>query len=201
MNKLELKNFQSIKEKVLQKEGHTYVLKRVNYLEFKKVITVFQQPPFYEKCTEADMKTEFQGYENNGFVMGCYIDGEIKGINCVLKEVEEEHKDIIKFPNDDKVAYISGIATLKEARGHGVGTLLMEHTIEHLKQLQTIDYLYLRTNLYNSMSEGIAYKHGFYDYQLGGEIVVQNVEFERNDPTISSVDERKLMVKKLNAIK
>ena len=62
------------------------------------------------------------------------------------------------FPNNEKVIYISRIATLEEARGKGVGTQLLKYIIEYLKSNELYDYIYWRTNLEGSIVSRIAKK-------------------------------------------
>ena len=168
------------------------------YEDFKKVITTFQQPPFYEKLTEKDMMEEFKLYLDDK-IGGCfaYYDvDDILGINCFTYGTDESHGII--FPNNDNIAYISGMATLEKARGMGIGTQLFEYVMNYFKEKEVYDYVYLRTNLYGSMSSGIAKKHDFITLQKDNQIYTQAVKFERIDPTVSDTDLRKFMVKKMN---
>ena len=168
------------------------------YEDFKKVITTFQQPPFYEKLTEKDMMEEFKLYLDDK-IGGCfaYYDvDDISGINCFTYGIDESHGII--FPNNDNIAYISGMATLEKARGMGIGTQLFEYVMNYFKEKEIYDYVYLRTNLYGSMSSGIAKKHGFITLQKDNQIYTQAVQFERIDPKVCDTDLRKFMVKKMN---
>ena len=57
--------------------------------------------------------------------------------------------------------------------------------------------IYMRTNLENSMSEGIAIKNGF-------EIIkgkVQNVSFKRTRPDMEEIDKRKYLIRKSRCYK
>ncbi|MEG1048655.1 MAG: GNAT family N-acetyltransferase [Bacilli bacterium] len=166
------------------------------YEDFVKIIKVFQQKPFYEKLTEEDIQKEFQLYiDGKGGAFAYYDIDEIVGITCFTEGFESEHGII--FPDFNKVSYISGMATLEKARGKGVGTDLMEYTLDNFKNEKNYDYTYLRTNLIGSMSSGIAKKHGFITLEKNNQIYTQQVTFERIDPNIPNTDIRKFMAKTL----
>lgn len=114
----------------------------------------------------------------------------------VVYGTDESH-DII-FPNNDNIAYISGMATLEKARGMGIGTQLFEYAMNYFKEKAIYDYVYLRTSLYAFMSSGIAKKHGFITLQKDNQIYTQAVQFERIDPTLNDTDLRNFMVKIMN---
>ena len=168
------------------------------YEDFKKIIQVFQAAPFYEKLTEADMKEEYETYMSDKGGAFVYYNNlnEIQGINCYTFGAEKEHGII--FPNNDQIAYISGMATLMEARGKGISTQLFEYTMDYFKSLQAIDYVYLRTNLEGSMSSGIAKKHGFITLMKENQIYTQAVQYERINNGQIETDIRKFMAISLN---
>ena len=56
--------------------------------------------------------------------------------------------------------------------------------------------MYLRTNLYGSMSEGIAKSRGFEIMKNNNEIITEEVSFKRTNPDISETDMRKFLVKR-----
>ena len=63
--------------------------------------------------------------------------------------------------------------------------------------LKNYEYIYLRTNLVGSMSEGLMIPYGFKNItDEEGNIIVEKCEFPRTID-ISSVDERKFLIKKL----
>ena len=55
---------------------------------------------------------------------------------------------------------------------------------------------YLRTNLYELMSEGIAKSRGFEIMKNNNGIITEEVSFKRTNPDISETDMRKFLVKR-----
>ncbi len=164
------------------------------YEDFKKVIQVFKEPPFSELLTEKDMLEEFELYLKNGMSFGYYYNDNILGFIGILKGIQEGHP-IYNYKNEE-VLYVNGIAVLKEYRKFGIGTKLMNHTINNLN---IYDYLaiYLRTNYKGSKLENIAHNIGFEKIKENGKVVTSDVTFERNTGEIET-DKRMYMIKTLN---
>lgn len=170
------------------------VIKTIDHFEdFKKGITVFRCAPYYEILSEQDMKDEYANYVDNGIAFGCYLDGELAGLNCIVYEDDKKHS--IAFGEDDRIAYYAGLAVRKEHRGKGIGKLLVNQTDLFLQNLNMFDYSYARILVKGSMSEGIFRKYDFEDILVDGKLIVDDVDYERNNPTVPTSDQRKYMGK------
>ena len=166
-----------------------------DFKEFKEVIKVFSGWPYCERLTDKDCKDEYELYDQNGFVIGCYVDDVIAGINCVVNKPDERHS--IKFLDDLSVAYHSGLAVKNEFRKQGLGKLLIKNTDKFIVDLDTFDYEYARILNRNSMSEGIFKKYGFIDaYDQNGQLIVDDVNYEDLNGELHK-DRRRYMVKTL----
>ena len=183
-------------EKVeLFKENNKVIKTVTNFEDFKDVIRVFCEKPYYEILSDKDCEEEYNLYVEKGIVLGCYIDNKIVGINCIVNEADKNHS--IVFPEGSKVAYYSGLAVKENCREHGSGKLLVYHTDKYLNDLKMYDYSYARILCKGSMSQGIFYKNGFRDaYDLEGKLIVDIPEYQKNTES-NILDERKYMVKKL----
>lgn len=161
-------------------------LNESDFEDFKKVFMVFEDEPFYEAWTEEIYAQEFEDFLEHGKMYGIYLDGVI----CGLITIKERYLKWEKLEIDvEKAVYLSDIAVVKAARNHGYATLLMEYIVSEYGD----DFdIYMRTNLENSMSEGIALKNGF-------EVIpglVQTVVFKRTRPDIPETDQRKYLIRK-----
>lgn len=164
--------------------------------DFKNVFKVFREHPFYEMWTEKQIDEEFDYLTQNGAIFGYYNNNEILGINTIIYGAKTEHP--IVFPNNERVLYVSDIAVLENARGKGIGSLLLKNTIDMASENNLYDYIYLRTNLEGSMSEGLSKKQGFEIMKNNGIVITQDCYFKRCNESISEVDTRKFLVKTLN---
>ena len=183
--------------KYYDKKNNQIIVKEVNKLnEFCDVITVFKSKPYNEILTKEDIEEEYQLYMSNGIIIGCYINGEIAGLNCIYDGAEKKHS--IVFNDKDKIAYYSGFAVKPLFRGLGVGKLLIYQTDKYLQNLKLYDYSYARILLEGSMSEGIFKKNDFQDAYYNDKLIVDEVKYKRNDPTVSDTDKRKYMVKTMS---
>ena len=162
-----------------------------DYEDFKKVFKVFELEPFYEAWQEEDYQEEFLDFINNGQVYGIYLEKDICGLITIKqKYLKWDELDI----DIEKSIYLSDIAVKQEARNKGYATKLMKYIIDEFGNNYDI---YMRTNLENSMSEGIALKNGF-------EIIedkIQTVSFKRTREDIPETDERKYLIRKKAYIK
>lgn len=162
-----------------------------DYEDFKKVFKVFELEPFYEAWQEEDYQEEFLDFINNGQVYGIYLEKDICGLITIKqKYLKWDELDI----DIEKSIYLSDIAVKQEARNKGYATKLMKYIIDEFGNSYDI---YMRTNLENSMSEGIALKNGF-------EIIkdkIQTVSFKRTREDIPETDERKYLIRKKDYIK
>ncbi len=161
-------------------------LGREDFDDFKKVFQVFEAEPFYEAWSEEDYIEEFLDFMNHGQVFGIYI----KDIICGLITIKERYLKWDELDIDvDKSIYLSDIAVRKNARNHGYATKLMKYIIA--KYGKDFD-IYMRTNLENSMSEGIAVKNDFAVIKNK----IQTVSFKRTRDDIPELDERKYLIRK-----
>lgn len=164
-------------------------IKKLNikdYEDFKKVFSVFELEPFYEAWTEEEYQEEFIDFINNGQIYGIYLENNI----CGLITIKEKYLKWNELDIDiEKSIYLSDIAVKRESRNNGYATKLMQYIISEFGN----DYdIYMRTNLENSMSEGIAIKNGF-------EIIkekIQTVSFKRTRDDIPETDKRKYLIRK-----
>lgn len=155
---------------------------------FKDVFKVFEKEPFYEDWSDDDFLQEFLDFLQNGKIYGIFLEGNICGLITIKKNyLKWDELDI----DVERAVYLSDIAVKKSARNRGYATKLMQYIIGLFGDNYDI---YMRTNLENSMSEGIAVKNGF-------EIIegkVQKVYFKRTRPDIPEEDERKYLIRKSN---
>lgn len=163
------------------------MLNKNDYENFKKVFRVFEGEPFYEAWSEEDYKEEFNDFIKNGKMYGIFFKNEIYG----LITIKEKYLKWDKLNIDvEKSVYLSDIAVIKNARNKGYATKLMKYIISLFGK----DYnIYMRTNLENSMSEGIALKNNF--KVIDGK--VQTVSFKRTRDDIPEIDERKYLIRKM----
>ena len=165
-----------------------------NFEDFEKGITVFRNAPYYEILSVSDMEEEYNTYVENGIALGCYVDNEIAGLNCIVHEADPKHS--VMFDKDARVAYYSGLAVRTNFRGLGLGKLLVSETDKFLQDLKMFDYSYARILTKGSMSEGIFKRNGFRDiYDEFGDLIVDDVDYERNTPNVPTSDQRKYMGK------
>lgn len=177
-------------------EGNLITVKSILTLEeFKEGIRIFCEPPYCEKLTDEDCRLEYDSYDKNGIALGCYVDGILAGLNCIVNEIHEDYS--IRF-DSNKVAYYSGLAVKGKYRKKGFGKLLIFETQKYLEKLKIYDYCYARILCKGSMSEGIFAKAGFVDAYDKSKLIVDEVEYDRNNPDVSNIDRRKYMVKSLN---
>jgi len=188
MEKLEL--FKGYDEK-----NNLKIVKTIeNIDDFIDAISVFKDAPYYEILDKNACEEEYSLYVQNGLALGCYINNKIAGLNCIVYDSDKNHS--VKFDEKDKIAYYSGLAVKKDYRHHGIGKLLVYETDKYLESLKLFDYSYARILLKGSMSEGIFKKNGFRDiYDEFGELIVDDVDYERNNPNVSTSDQRKYMGK------
>lgn len=156
--------------------------------DFKKVFMVFESEPFYEAWSEEDYIQEFLDFIEKGEIYGIFLNDEICGLITIKqKYLKWDELDI----DVERSIYLSDIAVRKNSRNNGFGTKLMEYIISLFGE----DYdIYMRTNLENSMSEGIAVKNGF--EVIKGKI--QTVSFKRTRKDIPEDDKRKYLIRKRN---
>lgn len=165
-----------------------------NFEDFEKGITVFRNAPYYEILSKSDMEEEYNTYVENGIALGCFVDGNIAGLNCIVYEADPKHS--LMFDKDARVAYYSGLAVRTNFRGLGLGKLLVSETDKFLQDLKMFDYSYARILTKGSMSEGIFKRNGFRDiYDEFGDLIVDDVDYERNTPNVPTSDQRKYMGK------
>lgn len=164
-------------------------LNKNDFNSFKKAFMVFEAEPFYEAWTEEEYIQEFLDFIENGQMYGIFIEEDIYGLITIKEKYLKWDKLEIEV---EKAIYLSDIAVCKNARKKGYATKLMQYIISEFGD----DYdIYMRTNLENSMSEGIAQKNGF-------EVIkdkIQTVKFKRTRTDIPEVDKRKYLIRKREA--
>lgn len=179
------------------KIGKYIVIKNVDDFDnFKDVLCVFRNYPYNEILSEEDCKFEYDLYKENGYIFGCYLDGNIAGINCILNDVPSDYS--IGFENNSNVAYYSGLAVKNEYRGLGIGKMLVSKTQDYLERTCKYDYAFARILCEGSMSEGIFSEYGFYDAYYDGQLITDDVSYLRNNGMTIS-DKRKYMVKRISS--
>lgn len=178
------------------KIGKHVIIKNVdNFDNFKDVLCVFRNYPYNEILSDEDCKDEYVLYNENGYIFGCYLDGNITGINCILNDVPKEYS--IGFEDTKKVAYYSGLAVKDKYRNLGIGKMLVSKTQDYLEKCGKYDYAFARILCEGSMSEGIFSKYGFSDAYFDGKIITDDVSYLRGDGMVRS-DKRKYMVKRMS---
>lgn len=154
-----------------------------NYGDFHKMYKVFEEPPYSEKYTEDELKQEYDFLTKEGRVCGYYKDGICVGMVTFNKRQLYNHP--IHYDHPEKVVYLSDLTVLKEFRGHGIGTKLMQYAIEEAKKAG-YEIMYMRTlQPGQSMSYGIAVKQGF---RLRPE--TEDIIKERQDANRAELDTR-----------
>jgi ribosomal protein S18 acetylase RimI-like enzyme len=129
-------------------------LTKKDYEQFKNVLYVFKEAPWYENLTEEDVKSEWQLYEKskiekalekdiimpNDFysVLGYFVDDQL--VSMISYTLSYGNDDLhlehgVDFNKDDIISYIYGMATLSSARGHGYNTKLLKQLVEYFKQI------------------------------------------------------------------
>lgn len=177
--------------------GEVVLIKTLESFEdFKDGIRIFCAPPYNEILTDKDCEDEYLSYVENGIVFGCYVDQKLAGLNCILNEVHKDYS--ISFYDNSKIAYYSGLAVKPQFRRQGLGKLLVANTEFYLEKLNKYDYTFARILCEGSMSEGIFKQNDFKDAYYNGELIVDDVTYDRNDPNVLQSDKRKYMVKTLN---
>lgn len=167
-----------------------------NIDDFIDGIRVFRGAPYYEILNTEDCEEEYELYKQKGLALGFYVDDKIAGLNCIVFDSDPKHS--VSFSEEDKIAYYSGLAVKQNYRKLGIGKLLIYETDKYLDSLKLYDYSYARILLHGSMSEGIFKKYGFEDIYVNDELIIDDVEYERNNPYVSRIDQRKYMVKSLS---
>lgn len=153
--------------------------------DFISLYRVFEEPPYEEFYTEEIIINEYKRLSRLGNVYGYYIDNKCVGMTAFYKSANEngpvdpEHP--IHYEHPEKVAYFSDVTVLKEYRGRGIGSKLMEFALEKSKE-EGCTKMYMRTlQKGQSMSYNIAVKHGFKVLENVEQCVVQErVSTERS---------------------
>jgi GNAT superfamily N-acetyltransferase len=167
----------------------------VSYEDFSEVFKEFRKAPYFEDWTEQLLKEEYDFLTTNGFIFGKYIDSQMIGLASYLPNKQPNHK--IEFPVDKKIAYLSDLAVLEAYRKKGIGTELFVYALNDIIRNQ-YDYVYFRTVVNGSLSEGIGIRNGFeIVYDENSKLVTQQLSFPRVKDDVPEVEDRKFLVKKL----
>lgn len=191
-------------------------LNKNDYEEFKQVLYVFKEAPWYEKLSEQDVLDEWHLYKKSNIekinefyrgiypnddysVFGCFVDGKLVSIVTYTLSYGNDvmHKEHgVDFNDSEIIAYIYGMATLKNHRGNGYNSMLLEAANQHFANIG-IDKAYARYAinkeeisfvdknkdqivngkvLYKSKSESvhILMRNGYVPYQKQGQLYVQD---------------------------
>ena len=191
MNKLY--NFKKIKVK-------NGVVKPIeNFEDFPDIIDVFKEPPYGEPLTMKDKIDEYVGYLEKGLALGYYNKNEeIMGYIGLMAEVEEEHKPYFNpLITNLNPLYIYGLATKKQFRNHGICSTLID-IVNKMAESYGIDFIYLRINNEESMSEQLSRNLGYTDLYNNGEIAIQLMPQDSNKVsknTLASANLRRFLIK------
>ncbi len=167
-----------------------------SYEDFRKVFEIFKHYPFFEAWNEEEFLEEYKYLKSNGEIFGSYTNlGDIAGLITMIEGAKESHP--VTFVNPDKVMYISDVAVLEPYRGNGYAKQLVNFAIEYTKLLNYYEEIYMRTNLENSMSEGIFVQNGFEVMKNNGIIITEDISFPRTLPDLPETDTRKFLSRKL----
>ena len=163
----------------------------ITYEDFKKVFSVFESYPYFEKFPEQDLIEEYQSFQNGGYSFGYYTEeGECVAIITMNPYKHDEHP--VDYPKNLKVMYISNLATMFEYRNQGIATKLFKHTIQNMEEMG-YDYIYYRTKKENSMSYSIGKKFGFIELPN----IIEYVDSKQTDGSVIK-DPRIFLEKKLS---
>ena len=179
------------------KYANIQVITPENMQDFIDLYRVFEEPPYEEFFSEEELKEEYNRLSTLGHVVGYYVDGKCVGMTAFYKAANEEGRadpeHPIYYEHYGNVAYFSDVTVLKEYRCKGIGSILMEYAIDTCRN-EGCNIMYMRTlQAGQSMSYGIAIKHGFKVL----ENVTQNVVQARvNDERVKE-DKRIFLEKQL----
>lgn len=166
------------------------------YEDFRKVFEMFRHYPFFEAWSEDAFREEYDYLKEDGEIFGYYLNtGEIAGLISIIYGAKNEHP--VTFEEPDKVIYLSDVAVINEHRGNGYAKRLTDFIIDYATIYNYYKDMYLRTNLEGSMSEGIFVSRGFEIMKKDGQIITQDIYFERTKEELSKTDTRKFLSRKL----
>lgn len=136
------------------------VIGPTNIDDFINVYKVFREAPYHEDWSDEAIIDEYNDLNAIGFVYGYYIDNKCVGI-ITFRPMKLTDNHPIYYEHPEKVAYFSDFAVLKAYQGQGIGTALIRHMLNVLKE-EHFEIVYMKTlEVGKSMSYGIAVKHGF----------------------------------------
>ena len=168
------------------------MIKKLNEKDFdvfEYIFREFEKEPFFEKWTNQEVYDEFKEFINTG-IMFTYDD---KGLATFIPN--KRKKEGLPYESWRSFIYLSDIVVVGEYRGQGIGSKLMDYSLEYFKS--EYDYMYFRTNVVGSMSEGIAVKRGFEVINDNeGNLITDDVEFMRQNGKVEK-DKRKYLVKRM----
>ena len=179
-----------MKEENITKKINGTIRSNITYEEFKKVFSVFESYPYFEKFIEQDFLELYQSFQNGGYSYGYYTEeGECVAIITMNPYKSDEHP--VDYPKDLKVMYIAHLATMPEYRNQGIAPKLFKHAIQQIEEMG-YDYAYFRTLKENSMSYSIGKKCGFTELPN----IIQYVDSKKKDGSVIK-DPRIFLEKKL----
>lgn len=172
----------------------------INYSNIKQqfmalYIEVFSEYPFFESFSEEEVSDMFDSYSKSDSCLYCVTQENLLigfGAGIPLKDCSTDFKNIVKkHLNIEECYYNADVAVLKDYRNHGIGTHLIELRIKEAAD-RGFKYMVMRTAKKGSFSKSIYQKHKF---SILNE--TQLIKRNRVDDTISNIDERIILWKKL----
>ena len=100
------------------------IKKLQSFEEFEKVFKAYGFFPYYERWEPEEIREEYEFNLKNGFLYGCFNDGDCVGIVTMCASIHCDHP--IHFKEPEKVLYISNLVVSLKHRYHGFGTALAE---------------------------------------------------------------------------
>lgn len=168
MNKKEF--YQKIHEdkqkfKIWQKLDNGCYIATMNYSEenaliLMKLLKSFEEQ-YGEEITLESAEEELKLYDTNGKLF-IYLNENMVPVSMNGITYNEDNVSVDFKSNDGKTVnniYFYGLSTVKEYRGKGACSALVTFAIEYA-YYNDFDFVYARTDLVGSNSEGIMKKHG-----------------------------------------
>lgn len=130
-----------------------------------------------EIIDEAAAREELMLYQRSGKLF-IYFDKDMKPISMNGVTFNEGNASVAFSSSDGhdlSSVYFYGLSTLKAYRGHGAGSALVSFAIDFARY-NNFDFVYARTDLINSNSEGIMRRAGMEVCKNEGNIIAEWVD-------------------------
>ncbi len=151
-----------------------------NALILMKLLKSFEEQ-YGEEITYEAAKSELALYENRGKLF-IYLDENMRPVSMNGVIYNEDNISVDFKSNDDRdlnCAYFYGLSTIRSFRGKGACSELVSFAIEYA-YYNGFDFVYARTDLTNSNSEGIMKKHGMQICEDEDGIIAEWVDVTEN---------------------